>query len=54
MLPGAPHDPEAYDQYVEALIDFLKVKRDEMVKKGFNPTLDMLIRELEDSRYNKI
>lgn len=51
--PGAPQEPEAYDQYIEALIDFLKAKRDDMNKKGMMPTLDALIGELEDSRYTK-
>lgn len=52
-MPNAPQDPEAYDQYIEALIDFLKAKRDDMNKKGMMPTLDALIGELEDSRYTK-
>lgn len=48
-----PEEKEAYDQFVEAIIDFLKAKRDEAVKKGNMPTIDQLIYELEGSRYGK-
>lgn len=48
-----PQDGEAYEQFLEAIIDFLKAKRDEAVKKGNTPTIDQLIYELEESRYGK-
>lgn len=44
-----PQD-ETYNQFVEAIIDFLKAKRDEAILRGHMPNIDMLISELEQSK----
>lgn len=48
-----PEEGEEYNKFMEAIIDFLKVKRDEAIKRGYEPTINQLIHELEDSRYGK-
>lgn len=49
--PGAPEEnEEEYGAYIDALVDFLKAKRDDLIRRGYTPDIDMLVAELEATR----
>lgn len=50
MYPDPDTNPEDYNAFVESLIDFIKAKEEDMIRKGYTPTLEQLLIELEDTK----